>query len=140
MLRKLIALGLCSLALVVTFFIAYARRPATSLSSGHEKALIGSEPSSQNQLEAELLVLNAEGFQPKEIKRPRGKFLLAIQNQSTEEQPSFILTRETGQSLKQIGVPKRQSKHRELVDLPPGRYVLAETSHPEWTCRVTIEQ
>jgi|SRR5687767_6861624 len=137
MLLKLVAVGVCSLVLAVTLLIAYARRPALSSTNYRRE---GGEQSAQSRIEAELLVLRSEGFQPREIKRPPGKFLLTLQNQSNEEEPSFMLTLEAGPSLKQIRVSKRQSKYRELMELPPGTYVLTETNHPDWTCKIVIEQ
>src|SRR5688572_18107555 len=134
--RKLTAVGVCSLALGVTFLIAYAGRPALSPINYKRDGA----QSTQSRIEAELLVLRSEGFQPREIKRPPGKFLLTLQNQSNEEEPSFMLTLEAGPSLKQIRVSKRQSKYRELMELPPGTYVLTETNHPDWTCKIVIEQ
>lgn len=137
MLRKLLTVGVCSLALAVTLLIVYARRPALPSTTYRSD---GGEQSTQSRVEAELLVLRSDGFQPREIKRPSGKFLLAIQNHSSEEEPSFILRREAAESLRQIHVSKRQSKYRELVDLPPGRYVLAEANHPDWKCQLIIER
>lgn len=136
--RKLVALGLSCLAVALAVLIAYGRRP--SFPSTFKNEPIATEAPAQSGMEAELLVLRPDGFQPREIKRRHGKFLLAIQNQSSEEGPSFILTREAGHSLKQMRVPKRQSKYRELIDLPPGTYVLTEANHPDWTCQIIIEQ
>jgi hypothetical protein len=136
--RKLVALGACSLAIALTLLIAYARRPSTLSFTNDER--LEADQLVQSRIEVELLVLRSDGFQPSEIKRPPGKFLLALQNHSSEAEPSFTLTREAGQSLKQIRFSKNQSKYREFIDLLPGRYVLAETNHPDWTCRIIIEQ
>lgn len=126
------------MAIAVTLLITYARRPFASASSMYKYA--SPQESTRGEVEAELLVLRSDGFQPREIKRPQGKFLLAIQNQSGEEEPAFILRREDGESIRQVRVSKRQSKYRELVNLPPGRYVLAEANHSDWMCRIIIEQ
>ena len=92
-----------------------------------------------DRVEAELLVLRSDGFKPNEITRPPGRFLLALQNHSSEEELSLVLKRETGDSVREVRMAKRQSKFKEFLHLPPGRYVLVETKHPEWTCTITIK-
>lgn len=91
-----------------------------------------------DRVEAELLVLRSDGFTPHEITRPPGRFLLALQNHSNEEELSLILKQETGASVREVRIAKRQSKFKELLQLPVGRYVLFDTNHPNWTCTITI--
>jgi hypothetical protein len=135
MARKLIIVGLCSLALALTLLIAHASRPSASLSFKGERI---SENSSPDNVEAELLIVRPDGFQPREIRRPAGRFLLALQNHSTAEELSLTLTPEGRDPLRQVRFEKKQSKLRELIELPPGRYVLSEANHPEWTCSIEI--
>ena len=136
--RKLIAIGLCYFAVALAFFIAYAKHPSTSLFSNDEKERMGTEQSAATRTEAEIIVLRSEGFHPRELTRPPGRFLLALQNQSSEEELSLLLTQESGPPVRQIRFAKGQSKLRDFIQLPPGRYVLAETNHPEWTCSIVI--
>jgi hypothetical protein len=136
MARKLVIVGLCSLAVALTLLIAHARRPAESTSFKEEP--IGEKPSSPSKLEAEILVLRPDGFQPREIRRPPGRFLLALQNQSKAEELSLTLTPEGGNPLRQVRFENKQSKLREVLELTPGRYVLTEANHPEWTCSIEI--
>lgn len=136
MARKLVIVGLCSLALALTLLIAHAKRPAASFSSRGER--VGDKLSTPSHVEVELLVLRPEGFQPREIRRPPGRFLLALQNHSTSEEVSLTLTPEGGNPLKQVRFENKQSKLREFLELPPGRYVLSEANHPEWTCSIEI--
>lgn len=136
MARKLIIVGLCSLAVALTLLIAHASRPSVSLSSKGEH--IAEKQSSPSKVEAEILVLRHDGFHPREISRPPGRFLLALQNQSTAEELSLTLTPEGGNPLKQVRFENKQSKLREVIELPPGRYVLSEANHPEWTCSIEI--
>lgn len=103
----------------------------------HARSNVESQGAS-DRVEAELLVLRSDGFTPKEITRPPGRFLLALQNHSSEEELSLVFKQETGSSVKEVRMPKRQSKFKELLQLPPGRYVLVETKHPDWTCTITI--
>lgn len=85
--------------------------------------------SSQKQTEAELITVRSRGFDPSEINRPQGPFVLALDNHSGSEELSLQLSRQDGGGMKQVHFFKRQSKHRESIDLPPGRYVLTESNH-----------
>jgi hypothetical protein len=91
-----------------------------------------------DRVEVELLVLRSDGFTPNEITRPPGRFLLALQNHSNEEELSLVLKQETGASVREVRLAKRQSKLKELLQLPVGRYVLVDSNHPDWTCTITI--
>lgn len=88
--------------------------------------------------EAERLVLRQMGFEPSEIRRPPGPFLLIVHNQSSAESISLILRRDAGELLKALAFRQRQARLRERIDLPPGQYVLTEQNHPNWQCRITI--
>ncbi len=84
------------------------------------------------------VTLTRRGFQPAEITRPAGQFLLAVDNRSEVDQLTFRLERDNKSRLHEKQLPKGGVKWREVVDLPPGHYVLAEAAHPEWTCRINI--
>ncbi len=88
--------------------------------------------------EAELLTILPQGFEPKEIKRPKGAFLLAVDNRSGVHNIAFSLSRDVGGKLHDVTLPKGQLLWRQFVDLPPGKYILSEAMHPEWVCSLTI--
>src|SRR5215217_6553278 len=92
----------------------------------------------QERLETELLTLQPTGFEPNEIQRPQGAFVLGVDNRSGVEAIELRLVRADGQRLKALEAPRRKVSWREVVDLVPGQYVLSEASHPEWTCTITI--
>lgn len=99
-----------------------------------------SVPQTQERVEAEIVTLRPWGFEPKEITRPKGKFLLAINNQSQKaEQLTFSFTEDRGKKLKEVKLDVR-GKHRanNLYDLNPGRYQLAVDGHPEWILSFNI--
>lgn len=98
----------------------------------------GKNQGSPGRVEAELLVLRADGFHPNEITRPPGRFLLALQNHSSEDELSLVLQRETGPSVKEVRMAKGRSKLKEVLNLPPGRYSLIDTKHADWICTITI--
>ena len=96
-------------------------------------------PSAQGgeRTEMELVKLTAKGFEPAEITRPAGKFLLGVTNRTGLPELSLRLIHESRRSVdgKRLG---REISWRRVLDLPPGRYALREASHPDWVCRITI--
>ena len=92
----------------------------------------------QADLQAELINVKPTGFDPAELTRPKGRFLLAIDNQSGLDEVEFYFERETGG---RVNVPlSRRGKiaWREIVDLTPGTYILRATNDESWRCRITI--
>ena len=92
----------------------------------------------QAAVQAELITITPTGFEPAELTRPKGKFLLAIDNHSGLNEVDFYFERETGG---RVNVPlSRRGKlaWREVVDLTPGTYILRATNDESWRCRLTI--
>jgi len=91
-----------------------------------------------NQLEAELVTATPTGFEPAEITRPQGRFMLAVDNRSGLHELEMYFERET---QGRINVPlsrKGKLAWREVIDLPAGTYVLRATNDESWRCRITI--
>ena len=107
---------------------AYMKRDVT-LSQQREK---------QVRLETELITLQPSGFEPNEIRRPQGPFILGVDNRAGVEAIELQFMRVDGQRLNALQTRKRKVSWREVVDLPPGQYLLSVANHPEWTCNVTI--
>jgi hypothetical protein len=84
------------------------------------------------------ITLRRTGFQPKQITRSKGPFLLSIDNLSEMGEMNFRLLRENGASERDLLHKNDKFRLRQVVDLQPGRYVLVEVNHPEWTCSITI--
>jgi hypothetical protein len=82
-----------------------------------------------------LLTLRPTGFDPSEITQTTGAFLLAVDNKSGLERITLRVTREDGTRVTSM---TSRNKLREKIDLAPGRYVITETDHENWTCRLTI--
>ncbi len=89
-------------------------------------------------METEIVTLRPSGFEPKEIKRPKGSFLLVVINRSRLAAIHLLLDDETGSRDREARVPREKTAWRNLIDLNPGRYLLKEADHPEWFCRITI--
>src|SRR6185369_1663562 len=104
------------------------------LGNEHAKAVPDKK---QRLLESEVVVVSERGFEPTAITRPQGEFILMIENPNGQ-QLNFSLSRESGARLHQIRASREEPNWNEVQDLPPGRYVLTEQSHPEWMCLITI--
>jgi GGDEF domain-containing protein len=78
----------------------------------------------QTPLQAELVTITPNGFEPAEITRPQGRFLFAVDNRSGLDDVDLYLERETSG---RVNVPlsrKGKLAWREAIDLPPGTYLL----------------
>lgn len=109
----------------------------SAIAGGHTTDVAQTERPSQR-AEVEVLTVRPHGFEPKEITRPRGPFLLAIANRGEFKDMDLRLDRVTGGRLHQVRMPKGDVNSNEVIDLPPGQYLLTEADHPEWSCRITI--
>jgi hypothetical protein len=92
----------------------------------------------QERLETELITLQPSGFEPNEIRRPQGAFILGVDNRAGVESIELQFMRADGQRLNALQTRKRKVSWREVVDLPPGQYLLSVANRPEWSCGVTI--
>lgn len=88
--------------------------------------------------EVEIVTLFDLGFEPAQITRPAGRFLLAVNNKTGLDKADFVLTRDGGPTLHQARVTRGGRNWRKTLELAPGAYLLAEAGHPDWVCRITI--
>lgn len=94
--------------------------------------------SSQEAMEAELITIVRNGFEPAEIRRPAGKFLLAIDNRSGLREVNLSLVRVAGRSVQELRIRRERPDLRKVVELEPGAYLLTEANHPAWIGRLII--
>ena len=125
---------------VVLFTVSpYTRKGVSAANKeGGTSQFAPSQQQKQVPLETELITLQPSGFEPNEIRRPQGAFILGVDNRAGVEAIELQFRRVDGQRLNTLQTPKRKVSWREVVDLPPGEYVLSVAHHPEWTCNVTI--
>ena len=112
----------------------------TSTEEVNRRALALPTSPQRERIESELITILPSGFQPTNITRPPGRFLIAIENRSGISVVDFQLDAEPGNRIFQVSRTWERSDWSEVVNLSPGRYVLTETSHPEWQCVITIIQ
>ena len=137
-----------SLALLLVVVAGLAMRARTeggpSKSTSTEEvdrpALAFTTTPQSDRVESELITILPTGFQPAEITRPPGRFLLAVENRSGISAVVFQLDAEPGNRIFQVSRTWERADWNEVLHLPPGRYVLTEASHPEWQCVITISQ
>lgn len=128
--RKLLLI--CALiAIAATIAVAIKARRSAPAAAAQEKE-------QGERLEVEYVTLTRAGFEPAEITRPRGRFLLAVNNRTRLESIEVQLEREAGGRLRGARIPSMKRDWRERVALPPGRYLLTEAGHPGWKCLITI--
>ncbi len=92
----------------------------------------------REQLEAEIVTITPTGFEPGEITRPRGRFILAIDNRSGLEEVQLYVERETGVRVHSSLNRKGKLAWRDVIDLPQGVYVLRAANEESWRCRITL--
>lgn len=114
---------------------AHWKRADVSLATA---TAISDAQSSQTPLQAELVTITPLGFEPAEITRPQGRFLFAIDNRSGLDEVDFYLERETGGRVNIPLTRRRKLAWREIIDLPPGTYLLRATNDESWRCRISI--
>jgi hypothetical protein len=89
-------------------------------------------------IDSEHVTLRRTGFEPVEITRSAGPFLLSIDNVTEMGEMTFRLVRQNGSNERDLTPKKDKFRLRHVVNLLPGRYALAEANHPDWTCHITI--
>ena len=88
--------------------------------------------------EIELITLRPSGFEPAEVARPKGAFVLFIDDRSGKDESSLVLQRVNGGQLRAIGLQRKKSEWNDVVDLTPGTYVLQDANNSELRCQITI--
>lgn len=93
---------------------------------------------SPDKIRVEHVTILPYGFEPDQITRPAGPFLLAIGNRAGTQSLSLQLISERNGPVFSTPLHRGKSRLGKVMDLPPGRYLLIEDSHPQWACTITI--
>lgn len=78
------------------------------------------------------------GFEPEQITRPAGPFLLAVDNRAGTDGLSLRLLANNNQLVLAQPIYQGRPGAQKEINLAPGTYLLAEENHPEWSCVITI--
>jgi hypothetical protein len=101
-------------------------------------ALRGRAAGDNSQLEVELITVRPAGFEPAQISRPKGPFVLFIDDRSGIDSSSLVLKRVNNERLRAINLDRKKSDWHDVVDLAPGTYVLQDAANSELRCQITI--
>ena len=93
---------------------------------------------SASQLETEIVTITPAGFEPADITRSQGRFMLAIDNRSGLEEVDLYLERETEGRVNLAFSRKGKLAWRDTFDFPPGVYILRAANDESWRCRISI--
>jgi hypothetical protein len=87
--------------------------------------------------EVELINVTPRGFEPRQLTRPVGRFLLGVNNRAGLSEMFLQLVDGSAQTVANQHTIKEKA-YRQAMTLPPGHYVLKEAKHPDWQCQITI--
>lgn len=118
----------------------WLRTFAKALSPTSERETLNSPQSDRrkDRVEAEVITLLPTGFQPSQITRPRGEFLILVDNRTELNDLTLQLNSVAGQRLREVRLTREKQTAKQLEDLYPGEYLLTEAGHADWICKITI--
>lgn len=132
-------LGVCAVIAAIGLS-AKARFSGAPASSPRQEV---ARSQAQERIEAELITIRRFGFEPAEIRRPAGEFVLVIDDRS-QKPYDLALTLSNFQDdrptnkLRDVDFKRGLSNWHDRFNLPAGDYVLTEANHPQWRCKITI--
>ena len=97
-----------------------------------------SQTPSSDVMEVEPITLRPYGFEPAEVKRPKGAFVLFVEDRSGRSNTSLRLQRLRGDQVRDVRTSRMKSEWHDVVNLPAGDYILIDDSNPEARCQITI--
>jgi hypothetical protein len=81
--------------------------------------------------------LGSGGFTPPEVQHAAGTFVILVENSAISGEYTLRLKAADGTVLKEVQVQKGSAAWS--MTLATGEYTLTETSHPQWSCRITVQ-
>jgi hypothetical protein len=137
------ALASFTAVIVITLvtFTALAWRHRTGSVARQPVAAVQSTPTEERP-EVELITLTPDGYIPPQITRPKGKFLLVVDDRSglpqTFQKLERLIGEGNGEKMKDANVKRAQTLWTEEYDLAPGEYLLTEANHSSWKLKITV--
>jgi len=95
-------------------------------------------------VEAELITFRLSGFDPAEVRRPPGPFILEVENVSGVDLGTLRLESEQdapqtpARPLAQARMQRERFNWTQTLELPPGSYILRRADDPAHVCRIVI--
>jgi hypothetical protein len=88
--------------------------------------------------EVELITITPDGFFPSAITRSSGQFIIAYDNRSGSDDLNIRLASQSNSLVHQLVVPLSKNPWLGEFNLPAGKYLISEATHPGWSCVLTI--
>ncbi len=129
-----------SLNLIAMLLLPSALVVSVSIWMGTTRAGAWQQPRPTNQLSAAHIAFTLRGFEPGELTVEHQDLLLTIVNKSGFINARFQLDREVGGRVHEVVFQNARQRAKQFLKLPPGRYILREASHPNFSCRITVAQ
>ena len=89
-------------------------------------------------VQSERVTLRRTGFNPSQIMRAKGPFVLVVENRSGLTEVSLRIDRVGNNRVQSASLSRKRALWSSLLDLEPGQYALTEANHPNWLCTLTI--
>jgi hypothetical protein len=140
---KTIAVWTLMIAIVLCGVLAgaTARRKGSAIAGDRISPALTTQdepPSNKPRIDTEIISITPQGFEPTEIARPKGPFILRINNRSGLGELSLRLNSESGNNLVVVPLNNGRANWNQALDLPPDNYIISEAGHSGWTCNLTI--
>jgi len=97
-----------------------------------------SQESPKGKFRVERVTAFPYGFEPEQITRSAGPFLLAVDNRAGTDGLSLRLLANNKQLVFAQPIHQGRPGAQKEINLAPGSYLLVEDNHPEWSCVITI--
>lgn len=141
----LLVLVLTVSALFIFAQQAYGTRAGTAshpvpsaATSGPASSGSTKQGASVTRIRTEIINILPDGFEPAQITRAQGQIFLIVENHSGLAEVSVQLNSQAGSRLRDAQLSREKLAWSDLMDLAPGKYLMIEASHPDWTCEITI--
>jgi len=129
---------LAALFIVVVGFVASGKFIRHSALGPQPTASAVVAQDARDNLEVELITLRPEGFEPTQLTRPKGPFVLLVDDRTGKDGSSLRLQRLKGEALRELNTNRKKSEWHDLINLPPGDYLLSDADNPERRCQITL--
>ena len=126
--KQVCAFTIAALLILSAVFVVWAMDQASSSSAIQSDA---------DKFEVELVTLRASGFEPLEIRRPKGSFVLLVEDRSGKDNSSFTLRDVKGQHLRNVNTSRTKFEWHDVLSLQPGDYLLT-SNNSDSACHLTI--
>ena len=124
------------IALILAYSVYAAFRLKTARRSAELETVSGPTTANEN-VEGELITILPNGFEPGELVRPAGSFVLMFDNQSGLQPLDLRLERAGMPRVTELRL-RRKSDSTTILNLPQGEYQVTEANHPGWSLKLTL--